>query len=208
LEQQQQQQQPRLGVVTIHDACPAFSKKIFESADELERLNIKFNIALIPFFNEKQDLPRFPEFVDKIKSYKDCQIVLHGLYHELKNGQFDNFHETTEADAEEQIRAGIEIFHEIGIETDVFIPPAWKLNNSSIKVLEKLGFKLAEEQEEYLLLLSQQQFKEIKLPKVLNWDSTGYPEKNIVNIGRDETSFKLQIEKRPQIIRIALRKRP
>ena len=206
LEQQQQQPQPRLGVVTLHDVCPAFSKKIFESADELERLNIKFNIALIPFFNEKQDLPRFPEFVDKIKSYKNCQIVLHGLYHELKNGQFDNFHETTEADAEEQIRAGIEIFHEIGIETNVFIPPAWKLNNSSIKVLEKLGFKLAEEQEEYLLLLSQQEFKK-KLPKVLNWDSPGYPEKNIVNIGRDERAFKLQIEKRPQIIRIALHPR-
>src|SRR5829696_5789551 len=159
LEQPQQQQpQPRLGVVTIHDACPAFSKKIFESADELERLNIKFNIALIPFFNEKEDLPRFPEFVDKLKSYKNCQIVLHGLYHELKNGQFDNFHETTE---------------------------------------------------EYLLLFpeQQQEFKEIKLPKVLNWDSTGYPEKNVVNIGRDETAFKLQIEKRPQIIRIALHPR-
>jgi peptidoglycan/xylan/chitin deacetylase (PgdA/CDA1 family) len=196
-------------VITIHDACPAFSTKIFESVDELERLNIKFNIALIPFFNYKQDLPRFPEFVDKIKSYKNCQIVLHGLYHELKNGQFDNFHETTEADAEEQIRAAIEIFHEIGIETKVFIPPAWKLNNRSIKVLEKLGFKLAEEQEEYLMLLSQQQqgFKKIKLPKVLNWDSTGYPEKNIVNMGRDERAFKLQIEKRPQIIRIALHPR-
>ena len=68
-----------LGVVTIHDACPAFSTKIFESADELERLDIKYNIALIPFFNEKQDLPAFPEFVDKIKSYKNCDIVLHGL---------------------------------------------------------------------------------------------------------------------------------
>jgi predicted deacetylase len=208
-EQQQQQPQsyPRLGVVTIHDACPAFSTKIFESADELERLNIKFNIALIPFFNEKQDLPRFPEFVDKIKSYKNCQIVLHGLYHELKNGQFDNFHDTKEADAEEQIRAGLEIFHEIGIETKVFIPPAWRLNNSSIKVLEKLEFKLAEEQEEYLLLLSQQAFKKIKLPKVLNWDSTGFPEKNIVNISRDERAFKSQIEERPQIIRIALHPR-
>jgi predicted deacetylase len=197
LEQHQPQPQPRLGVVTIHDACPAFSKKIFESADELERLNIKFNIALIPFFNEREDLPRFPEFVDKIKSYKNCQIVLHGLYHELKNGQFDNFHETTEANAEEQIRAGIEIFHEVGIETKVFIPPAWKLNNSSVKVLEKLGFKLAEEQEEYLLLFpeQQQEFKKIKLPKVLNWDSTGYPEKNIVNMARDERAFKLQIEK-------------
>jgi predicted deacetylase len=203
---QQQQSHTRLGVVTIHDACPTFSKKILESADELERLNIKFNIALIPFFNEKQDLPRFPKFVDKIKSYKNCQIVLHGLYHEMKNGQFDNFHETTKANAEEQIRAGLEIFHEIGINTDVFIPPAWKLNNSSIKVLEKLEFKLAEEQEEYLLL-SQQELKKIKLPKVLNWDSTGYPEKNIVNMARDERAFKLQIKERPQIIRIALHPR-
>jgi predicted deacetylase len=194
-------------VVTIHDACPAFSIKISESADELESLRIKFNIALIPFFNEKQDLPRFPEFVDKIKSYKKCQIVLHGLYHEKGNGQFDNFHETTEADAEERIRAGLEIFHEIGINTNVFIPPAWELNNSSIKVLEKLGFKLAEEQEEYLLLFSQQEFKRIRLPKVLNWDSTGYPKKNIVNMARDERAFKLQIEQRPQIIRIALHPR-
>ena len=204
---EQQQTHPRLGVVTIHDACPAFSAKIFESADELERLNIKYNIALVPFFNEKEDLPRFPDFVDKIKSFKNCQIVLHGLYHEMKNGQFDNFHETKEADAEEQIRAGLEIFHEIGINTNVFIPPAWKLNNSSIKVLEKLGFKLAEEQEEYLLLFSQHEFKKIKLPKVLNWDSTGYPEKNSVNIGRDERAFKLEIEQRPQIIRIALHPR-
>ena len=208
LEQQQQQQpQTRLGVVTIHDACPAFSTKIFELADELERLDIKFNIALVPFFNERQDLPRFPEFVDKIKSYDSCQIVLHGLYHELKNGQFDNFHDTKEADAEEQIRAGLEIFHEIGINTDVFIPPAWKLNNGSIKVLEKLGFKLAEEQEEYILLLSQGEFKKIKLPKVLNWDSTGFPEKNIVNMSRDERAFKLQTEERAQIIRIALHPR-
>jgi predicted deacetylase len=85
----------------------------------------------------------------------------------MKNGQFDNFHETT-ADAEEQIRAGLEIFHEIGINTNVFIPPAWKLNNSSIEVLEKLGFKLGEEQEEYLLLLSQQEFKKIRTISSIN----------------------------------------
>jgi predicted deacetylase len=78
-------QQTPLTVVTIHDACPAFSAKIFKFADELERLGINYNIALVPFFNEKQDLPRFPEFVDKIKSYKGTEIALHGLYHEKKN---------------------------------------------------------------------------------------------------------------------------
>jgi predicted deacetylase len=207
--EQQQQEQPHtsFGVVTIHDACPAFSTKIFELADELDKLNIKYNIALVPFFNEKQDLPRFPEFVDKIKSYRNCDIVLHGLYHEKKNGQFDDFHTTKEADAEERIRSGLEIFHEIGINTKVFIPPAWKLNNSSIRVLEKTGFKLAEMQEEYILLVSRQEFKKIKLPNVLNWDSTGYPEKNIVNVGTDERVFKLQVKERPQIIRIALHPR-
>jgi hypothetical protein len=89
----------------------------------------------------------------------------------------------------------------------VFISPAWKLNNSSIKVLEKLGFRLAEEQEEYLLLFSRQEYKKIKLPKVLNWDSTGHPEKNVVNMARDERAFKLDIQERSQIIRIAMHPR-
>jgi predicted deacetylase len=208
-EKQQEQEQHSnmsLAVVTIHDACPAFSSRIFESTDGLGRLGIKYNIALVPFFNEKQDLPSFPEFVDKIKSCKGCEIALHGLYHEDRNGQFDDFHAVTKSTAEEEIRAGLEIFQEIGIKSNVFIPPSWKLNNSSIEVLEKLGFVLAEMQEEFILF-SNKAFKKIKVPKVLNWDSTGHPERNIVNIGTDERSFKLLMEEKPQIIRIALHPR-
>jgi predicted deacetylase len=195
-----------LAAVTIHDACPAFSSKIFNFTEQLEALDIKYNIALIPFFNEKQDLPSFPAFVDKIKSCKRCEIALHGLYHEDKNGQFDDFHKTTKAAAEEEIRAGLEIFQEIKIRPNVFVPPAWKLNDSSIEVLEKLGFSLAETQEEFILL-SDKAFRKIKVPKVLNWDSTGYPERNIVNVSKDERRFKLLMEEEPQIIRIALHPR-
>lgn len=195
-----------LAVVTIHDACPAFSSKIFNFTEQLEALDIKYNIALIPFFNEKQDLPSFPAFVDKIKSCKRCEIALHGLYHEDKNGQFDDFHKTTKAAAEEEIRAGLEIFQEIEIRPNVFVPPAWKLNDSSIEVLEKLGFSLAETQEEFILL-SDKAFRKIKVPKVLNWDSTGYPERNIVNVSKDERRFKFLMEEEPQIIRIALHPR-
>lgn len=193
-------------VVTIHDACPSFSTRIFKFADELERLNINYNIALVPFFNEKQDLGSYPEFVDQIKSYKGCEIALHGLYHEDKNGQFDDFHRITKAAAEEEIRAGLDILHEIGIKANVFIPPAWKLNDSSVKVLEKLGFSLAETQEEFILL-SNKAFKKIKVPKVLNWDSTGYPERNIVNIAKDDSLFKRLTQQKSEIIRIALHPR-
>jgi predicted deacetylase len=200
------QKQTPLAVVTVHDACPFFSRKIFKFADELERLGIVYNIALVPFFNEKQDLPSFPEFVDKIKSYKGCEIALHGLYHEKKNGRFDDFHTTTKPIAEEEIRAGLEIFQEIGIKPSVFIPPAWKLNNSSIEVLEKLGFRLAETQEKFVLL-SCKATRKIKVPKVLNWDSTGYPEKNIVNIAKDEERFNDLIEQNTHILRIALHPR-
>ena len=185
---------------------PCFFLEILKFTEELEALNIKYNVALIPFFNEKQDLPSFPEFVDKIKSCKRCEIALHGLYHENRNGQFDDFHTVTKAAAEEEIRAGLEIFQEIGIKPNVFVPPAWKLNDSSIKVLEKLGFILAEMQEEFILL-SDKAFRKIKVPKVLNWDSTGYPGKNIVNVSRDKKRFKLLMEEEPQIIRIALHPR-
>jgi predicted deacetylase len=193
-------------IVTIHDACPFFSDKIFKLVDDLENLKIKFNIALVPFFNEKEDLTSFPDFIEKIKSYKDCEIALHGLYHERKNGEFDNFHSITKAEAEEEMRCGLEIFQEIKIKTNVFIPPAWKLNDASLEILEKLGFKFSETQERFILI-SKESFKKIKVPKVFNWDSTGYPEKNTINIRIDENRFQDLIKLAPPIIRIALHPR-
>jgi predicted deacetylase len=196
----------RICIVTIHDACPFFSNRIFQLADELENLNIRFNIALIPFFNEKEDLTSFPDFIKKIKSYKDCELALHGLYHERRNGRFDDFHTVSKSRAEEEIRAGLEIFYELNMNPQVFIPPAWKLNENSIEILKKVGFDMTETQER-LLLLSYDSCKKIKVPKVFNWDSTGYPEKNTINIDRDEKRFKILIKQIPPIIRIALHPR-
>jgi predicted deacetylase len=198
--------QTLFSVVTIHDACPAFSESIFNFADVLEKLKIKYNIALIPFFNEKQDLPSFPEFITKLKSYKHCEIALHGLYHEDKNGQFDDFHTVTRRLAEEEIRAALQIVQEVGIRPTVFIPPAWKLNFAAVKVLMKLNFTMAEMQEK-CMLLNRTSYKKIPLPKVLNWDSTGRQHKNIINIVRNRRHFKVLARQKPKIIRIALHPR-
>jgi predicted deacetylase len=173
-----------LAVVTLHDAAPSFSKRIFEFTDAFENLGINFNVAAVPFFHHTEDLSRFPEFVDKLKSYKRCEIVLHGLYHEDRNGQMDDFHTKLKGACQEEIRAGLEIFEQVGITTSVFVPPQWKLSSDSIEVLEKLGFSLAEMQEEFFLL-SHKPFKKIKVPKVLSWDLTGHPDQNIVRIGTE-----------------------
>lgn len=195
----------KFAIITIHDACPRFESIIFKSAKSLETLGIKYNIALIPFFNEKEDLPRFPDFVNQIKSCK-AEITLHGLYHEKRDGTFDNFHTIAKGEAEEEIRAGLQIFSEIGIHTNVFIPPAWKLNENSIKDLEKTGFRLAEIQEKFILL-NKKEFKKITTPKVFNWDSTGQPERNKVNIEKDRERFDNLLKEEPKIIRIALHPR-
>ncbi len=90
-----------------------------------ENLGINFNVATVPFFHHTEDLSRFPEFVDKLKSYKRCEIVLHGLYHEDRKGHMDDFHTKSKGTTEEEIRAGLEIFEQIGLRTSVFIPPQW-----------------------------------------------------------------------------------
>ena len=115
--------QELLAIVTIHDACPRFSTKIFHFADELEKLKIKYNIALVPFYKEKQDLPQYPEFANKIKRY-NAEIALQGLYHNNRHGILDDFHTRTKAIAEEEMRAGLEILQEVRIKAKTFVPPA------------------------------------------------------------------------------------
>jgi len=155
--------------VTLHDAAPYFSKRIFEFTDALENLGINFNVAVVPFYHHKEDLPQFPEFVDKLRSLKNVQIVLHGLYHKDRDGTWDDFCHKTRGVVEEEICAGLEIFQEVGLKSNVFVPPRWKLCTACMDVLNKLGFYLAEMREEFFLL-SRKPFKKISGTKhCKNW---------------------------------------
>lgn len=63
--------------------------------------------------------------------------ALHGLYHKNRNGQFDDFHKSTKADAEEEIRIGL---GEIEIRSDICVPPSLlnieddNMKNKSLKM--------------------------------------------------------------------------
>ena len=103
--------------------------------------------------------------------------------------------------------AALEIFQEVGIKSNVFVPPQWKLSRGCIEVLGKLGFGLAEMQEEFLLL-SHNPVRKIKVAKPLSWDLTGYPEQNIVRIDTEERCFRLLDDAQGRkMMRIALHPR-
>jgi len=177
------------------------SRRIFKFTNELESLGINYNIAVIPFFNENQDLPRFPKFVKQIRKCSG-EIGLHGLFHNKSNGELDDFHTRSRGDTEIEVRAGLQIFEEIGLHTNVFVPPRWKLNRTSTNVLQKLGFTLAETQEKFIMIGSSQ-FKKIHVSKVLSWDSYGDAEKNAINIPKNRKHFEHLIDGQ-DLVRIAL----
>ena len=87
-------------------------------------------------------------FYDKINSNIIFKLSILDVLTDWK--QFIvNFHTVTKAAAEEEIRAGLEIFQAIKIEFEAFIPTAWKLNEESIDVFEKLGFIFSEMQKDF-----------------------------------------------------------
>jgi hypothetical protein len=61
--------------------------------------------------------------------------------------------------------------------------------------------------QERLVLLFKRTFRKIRVPKVLNWDSCGDPEKNITNIDINRRHFKILIQEKAEIVRIALHPR-
>jgi hypothetical protein len=56
-------------------------------------------------------------------------------------------------------------------------------------------------------LIFQRTFKKIPVPKVLNWDSYGDPEENIVNIDRNRRCIELLDQQKTEMIRIPLHPR-
>ena len=94
----------------------SFLQRYLSFLSNLNILGYKLQYCTQPFFKKRHDLPGYPEFVSKIKSYNNTnnyEIPLHGLYHEDKKVMFDKFHSITEWATEEQLRAALRIFLEI-----------------------------------------------------------------------------------------------
>jgi predicted deacetylase len=221
-QQQQQQQQQEEGedhlslnkddkkfvaIVTIHDVAPEYSEKIFRVADELEKLGIHYNLALVPYLKKRKDnlISRNPKFVNKVLGYKQ-EVALHGNYHETDDGKIEDFHIFSVEEAKKHLQNAINVLKEAGINTTIFVPPTWAINKPTIEDLIQLGFKLVEGKEE-ILIIDSKKTKRLHAG-VLNWDQSGSPEKNRECLAKNKQLYELEVtQKNSRLVRIAIHPR-
>jgi predicted deacetylase len=76
----------KLAIITIHDVNPNHSQEILTVTEQLNELNVKYNLSIVPYYNKKYRLEGYMDFCKQISSLlKDGHIdlTLHGLYHQV-----------------------------------------------------------------------------------------------------------------------------
>ncbi len=189
----------KFAIITIHDVSPLYSDKILKVADQLEKLKLKYNFAVIPYQNEKKqnDIRKNSDLVKMIKTY-NRPVALHGLYHE-HNGDPEEFYNLGMRDTESEIKRGVNILSDMGIKTDVFVPPTWTVTKQTMEVLGKLGFNIVETDEEILILKKSTRLH----ADTLNWDR-GSKEMNKVFCTINKQLYEKKVMGNTQLIRIAI----
>jgi predicted deacetylase len=83
----------KLAIITIHDVNPSHSEQILKTSYELNKLKIRYNLSIVPYYRKKYNLKDYVAFCEKISSLLESdniELTLHGLYHQVE-GEFDDF---------------------------------------------------------------------------------------------------------------------
>src|SRR5215204_815273 len=154
----------KLGIITIHDVNPSCSKKLQTITDELNKLNIKYNLSIVPFYDKKYNVKDDTGFCDQVLSLLQSK-------EQEKN----------------EIQQGLDIFSSAKLPTpSTFIPPAWHLSRQAIEALKDLKFDIAESMSDLELI---QKGKKYLVSPVLNWDKSGDKEKNKETLNQNKQEF-------------------
>jgi len=168
----------KLAIVTVHDINPSHSEKILKTLEDLNKLKIKYNLSIVPYYSKKYHLKDYSEFCDQITSLMrsgNIELTLHGLYHQV-DGKIEDFDTESKEDEKQEIEQGLDIFSTVGfVRPLTFIPPGWHLSRQAIDALKELKFSISESNTEIEFI---QKGKKYILHPVLNWDQQGDKEKN------------------------------
>ena len=101
----------KLAIITIHDVNPSHSEKILKTSDELNKLKIKYNLGIVPYYSKKYNLKDHIDFCKQISSLVqlgNVELTLHGLYHQV-NGKLDDFDTGSKEGEKDEVQQGLDI---------------------------------------------------------------------------------------------------
>jgi predicted deacetylase len=179
----------KLAIITIHDVNPSHSEKILKTSDKLDKLKIKYNLSIVPYYSKRYDLKDHVDFCDQISSLLqsgNVELNLHGLYHQT-DGKFDDFDTGSKEEEKEEIQKGLDILLAAKLpRPSMFIPPAWHLSRQCIEALKELNFRISESMTDLEFI---QKGKKYILHPVMNWDQQGDKEKNKQTVEQNKQLF-------------------
>jgi predicted deacetylase len=145
-------------VVSFHDLHPGSMACCIRFLDRLKALGIPEACLLtVPNWYGSEPLGEHPEFCAWLRG-QPHDISLHGWAHVAGHRRRKpiewlianrytagegEFFKLPDAQAEELIVRGLEVFREAGISPNGFIAPAWLMEESLLPVLERTGFSYA-----------------------------------------------------------------
>jgi predicted deacetylase len=179
----------KLAIITIHDVNPSHSEEILTVTVQLNKLNVKYNLSIVPYYNKKYRLEDYIDFCKQISSLLkngNIDLTLHGLCHQV-DGKIEDFDTQSKEEEKQEIQKGLDILSAVNLpRPSMFIPPAWHLSRQCIEALKELNFSMAESMTDIEFI---QKGKKYILHSVMNWDQQGDKEKNKQTLQQNKGIF-------------------
>jgi predicted deacetylase len=52
----------KLAIITIHDVNPSHSNEVLTVTEQLNKLKVKYNLSIVPYYNKKYRLDDYRDF--------------------------------------------------------------------------------------------------------------------------------------------------
>jgi predicted deacetylase len=181
----------KLAIITIHDVNPSHSEEIQRVTEQLNKLNVKYNLSIVPYYGKKYRLENHIDFCKQICSLlksteNNVELTLHGLYHQV-DAKIEDFDTESKEQEKQEIQEGLDILSAANLpRPSMFIPPAWHLSRQCIEALKELNFSISESMTDIEFI---QKGKKYILHPVMNWDQQGDKEKNRQTLQQNKEMF-------------------
>jgi len=179
----------KIAIITLHDINPSCAEKLQLITDELNKLKLKYNLSVVPYYDKKYNIKDNLDFCIQIASLlqlDNVELTLHGLYHQIE-GKIEDFDSQSKEQEKNEIQQGLDILSSAKLsKPSTFIPPAWHLSRQAIEALKDLNFEIAESRSALEFI---QKRKKYLISPVINWDKYGDKEKNKETLTQNKQEF-------------------